>query len=142
MLEYIIEILDADEDQDCEKAVKCITLLKASCIIDSIIRSIPESVFINCFKVCAFEYEFDQNDNSFEEQLFSANNWKKINERLNTGLHDFDEMVSFDDNIVCQQDLTEDEIIEIVRPLSEATNGSSDTEIDESQVKVISYKSG
>ncbi len=47
-------------------------------------------------------------------------------------------MLSFDDNIVCRQDLTEDEIIEIVRPLSEATNGLSDTEIDESQVKVIS----
>jgi hypothetical protein len=47
-------------------------------------------------------------------------------------------MVSFDDNIVCRQDLTEDEIIEIVKPLPEATNDSSDTEIDESQVEVIS----
>ena len=122
MLEYIIEIIDADEDQDCEKAVKCITLLKAIYIMDSSIRSIPESVFINCFIKCGFEYEFDQNDNSFEEQLFSANNWKQINERLNTGFNDFDEMVSFDDNIVCRQDLTEDEIIEIVRPLPEATN--------------------
>lgn len=138
MLEYIIEILDGDEDQDCEQAVKSVTLLKAIYIMDSSIRSIPESVFINCFKECGFEYEFDQNDNSFEEQLFSANNWEQINERLNTGFNDFNEMVSFDDNIVCRQDLTEDEIIEIVRPLPEATNDSSDTEIDESQVEVIS----
>jgi hypothetical protein len=55
--------------------------------MDSSIRSIPESVFVNCFEECGFEYKFDQNDNSFEEQLFSANNWEQINERLKTGLH-------------------------------------------------------
>jgi hypothetical protein len=32
----------------------------------------------------------------------------------------------------------EDEIIEIVKPLPKATNDSSDTEIDESQIEVIS----
>jgi hypothetical protein len=55
---------------------------------------------------------------------------------LNTGFTDFDEMVSFDDNIVCRQKLSDEEIIEIVRPLPETTQELSDKELDESQVEV------
>ncbi len=48
-------------------------------------------------------------------------------------------MVSIEDNIVYQQGLAEDEITEIVRSLPKAANNSSDTDIDESQVEVISF---
>jgi hypothetical protein len=48
-------------------------------------------------------------------------------------------MFSFVNNIVYWQDLTEDEIIEIVRPLPKVTNDWSDTELDESQVEIIIF---
>ncbi len=137
MLEYIIELLDENLNQNCSDAVKTITLLKAIYLMDSSLKEIPDSVFIHCFRECGIIFEEFSSENQEEtaEEFFAMNNWHNINERLELGFNSFEEFVSYDENIVCRQELTDEEIIEMVRPATEI-HESSYTEIDESVIEL------
>jgi hypothetical protein len=114
-----------------------ITLLKAIYLMDSSLKEIPDSVFINCFRECGIIFEELSNENKEEtaEEFYTLNNWHNINERLKLGFNSFEEFVSYDEKIVCRQGLTDEEIIEMVRPVTEIYE-SSDTEIDEGVIEL------
>jgi hypothetical protein len=132
MLESVIELLD-NEDNDLSDVIKRLTLLKAIYFMHSSIKEIPNSVLINCFKECgvAFDFVENENNNDLNDDLFVENNWNSINHRLELGFESYEEFVSIDDEIMCRQELTDEQIIETVRPTEEIVCDSSDTEIED-----------
>lgn len=135
MIEYIIEILDGNGDRDCNVVVKSITLLKAIYMMDLSLKSIPKKVFFKCFEECGITFENRNSNwdeiNEIVEVLYAENNWDSINERLRIGLNNFDDFVSLDNDIVCREEPSDEEIVNIVRALAETNHYSSDTEVDE-----------
>ena len=129
MLEYIIEILDKDQEKECEFAVKSISLLKAIYMMDSSIKSIPDSVFVNCFKVCGISFE-DSITTTIEltEDLYAMNNWNTINGRLNLEFESFDDFVCVDNQVICTEEPNDEEIIDIVKRTAQVTPDITDDE--------------
>jgi hypothetical protein len=65
MLDYIIEMIKPDEK--CENFLKRINLLNAIHFMVSSLKSIPYSVFINCFKTCGIEFDSNTESKVTEE---------------------------------------------------------------------------
>jgi hypothetical protein len=121
MLQFVIELLDDNEDNDLSNVIKHLTLLKAIYFMHSSIKQIPNSVFINCFKECGVAFDFVQNENNndLNGDLFVENNWNSVNHRLELGFESYEEFVSIYDEIMYRQELTDEQIIETVRPTEE-----------------------
>ncbi len=60
-----------------------------------------------------------------------------INHRLELGFENYEEFVSIDDEIMYRQELTDEEIIETVRPTEEIVCETSDTEIEDNENEVF-----
>jgi hypothetical protein len=143
MLELIVQTIDSNIAYDCATALKTITLLKAIYMFSESVREINESVFINCFRICGFVFEqIEPESEDLTEEIVQNFDWNELNQRLELNFNDFNGFSSFDDNIICRQDMSDKEIIEIVKP-DEITVESSDTEtedIDSNVVPVIPSK--
>ncbi len=139
MLKFVIELLDDNEDNDLSDVIKRLTLLKAIYFMHSSNKEIPNSVFINCFKECGVAFDFVENEshNDLNDDLFVENNWNSINHRLELGFESYEEFVSIDDEITYRQELTDEQIIESVRPTEEIVCDSSDTEIEDNDNEVF-----
>ncbi len=71
------------------------------------------------------------------DDLFVENNWNSINHRLELGFESYEEIILIDDEIMYRQELTDEQIIETVRPTQEIVCDSSDTEIEDNDNKVF-----
>jgi hypothetical protein len=134
LLEYIVEKLESEEN--CESVVKQLNLLKAIHLMDSSLKSIPFSVFHNCFKTCGFEFDSVNDLEVITETVFSTENWNQISETLNLDFENFEEYVNYDNNLLCRQELTDQEIIEMARPSGSTDSDATDIEVEENLIEI------
>jgi hypothetical protein len=73
LLNYIIECLESEND--CKKVLKKFNLLKAIHFMDSSIKSIPNSVFVNCFRSCGIDFGSDVETIASEEPMITSEEW-------------------------------------------------------------------
>ncbi len=128
-LEYIIQCLESEEN--CEKVIRRLNLLNAIHFMDSSLKSIPSSVFINCFKTCGIEFESEVVCENSDQLIVSTEHWNQMRQTLNLDFDSFELMVSFDDRLICRQELTDEEILESVRSPIPVDSDETDIETEE-----------
>jgi hypothetical protein len=130
LLNYIIECLESEND--CKKVLKKFNLLKAIHFMDSSIKSIPNSVFVNCFRSCGIDFGSDVETIASEEPMITSEEWNQMRETLDLNFDSFESMADFDNNLICRQNLTDEEIIDSFTTADDIDSDSIDIEINDS----------